>query len=537
MMKLFCTILITLAFIGSARASAQNAAPAKGRTLLMVDDHDILYRSGTNRVLHPAKRHSDRPLIAMDKRWEVGIAWTSIYRNPDTGKYQLWYQAYAGARAGDKRLKCVVCYAESDDGITFTKPELDLFPYSKELPKTNIVLIGSGGYGDRYCNSVIVEPEEKDPAKRYKMLYYDFETIDGQEYPGICAAFSPDGIHWTKHPTAPLFKTSYGTRGIQPLFTDEDPYKETKTEGKPLRKSWLYPGSLSDAVDVFRDPRRNEYVVYAKAWMDAPDGGTSWKHGIGRTASKDFLNWSEPQFIIGPDEYDSPEAEFHTMPVFFYNDVYFGLNQVFVRRPIKLTIDVELMTSRDGFKWQRDYRKPPFIQRSEPGIFDSRSVFTNSTPVILEDEIRFYYGAANMVPLMKGVKSKPGELSGVGMASIPRDRFAGIVPVPKSDQTTLLKRPLENIGQVTFKPLDLAGTREITINADASKGSIAVELLNEDGYRVRGFTRDDAVPLKGDSLRHKVAWKGQELSQLPPGRYTLRVHLDNATLYAVTFGG
>ena len=139
MMKLSCTILITLVFVGTVRASEQDAALAKGRTLLMVDDHDILYRSGTNRVLNPAQRHSDRPLIAMDKKWEVGIAWTSAYRNPNTGKYQLWYQAYAGGRAGDKRLKCVVCYAESDDGITFTKPELDLFPYSDELKKTNIV--------------------------------------------------------------------------------------------------------------------------------------------------------------------------------------------------------------------------------------------------------------------------------------------------------------------------------------------------------------------------------------------------------------
>jgi hypothetical protein len=537
-MKLLLRIVFALAVIGSAGATAQspppNAAPAKGRTLLMVDDHDILYRSGTTRELHPAKRHSDRPLIAMDKRWEVGIAWTSIYRNPDTGKYQLWYQAYAGARAGDKRLKCVVCYAESDDGITFTKPELDLFPYSKELPKTNIVLISAGGYGDRYCNSVIVEPDDPDPAKRYKMLYYDFDVMDGREEPVVCAAFSPDGIRWTKHPK-PLYKTAYGTRGIQPTYAGEEAYKETKIEGKPLRKSWAYANTLSDAVDVFRDPRSNEYVVYAKMWMDAPDGGTSWKHGIGRTASKDFLNWSPPQFIIGPDEHDSPEAEFHTMPVFFYNDVYFGLNQVFVRRPIKLTIDVEMMTSRDGYKWNRDYRKPPFIQRPQPGIFDSRSMFTNATPVILDDEIRFYYGAANMAPLMKGVKSAKGELSGVGMASIPRDRFAGIRPVEKSDQTTLLRQPLENIGQVTFKPLDLKDVTSITLNADASKGSVAVELLNEDGYRVRGFSKDDVGAIKGDSLRHKVEWKGSDLAKLPAGRYMLRVHLDNATLYAATF--
>jgi hypothetical protein len=66
------------------------------------------------------------------------------------------------------------------------------------------------------------------------------------------------------------------------------------------------------------------------------------------------------------------------------------------------------------------------------------------------------------------------------MASIPRDRFAGIRPVQVSDQATL-RKPLENIGQATLKPLDLAGCREITLNADAAAGSIRVELLNDEG--------------------------------------------------------
>jgi hypothetical protein len=72
-------------------------------------------------------------------------------------------QAYAGKRAGDKKRECVVCYAESDDGLTFSKPDFDLFPF-KEHAKTNIVLIGTSGYGDRYCNSVLVDPAEKEPA-------------------------------------------------------------------------------------------------------------------------------------------------------------------------------------------------------------------------------------------------------------------------------------------------------------------------------------------------------------------------------------
>src|SRR3712207_7139442 len=49
---------------------------------LFVDDHDVLYRAGTKRVLRPLKRHSDRALIDLANPWEVGIGYTSVYRDP-----------------------------------------------------------------------------------------------------------------------------------------------------------------------------------------------------------------------------------------------------------------------------------------------------------------------------------------------------------------------------------------------------------------------------------------------------------------------
>lgn len=521
--------LVLLASALPALASDPAAPAARGRTLLFLDDHHVLYRSGTTRVLHPARRAAENALVSQTKPWEVAIGWTSIYRDPHTGKYQLWYQAYAGKRAGDKRLECVVCYAESPDGITFTKPDLDLFPF-KEHARTNIVLIGNGGYGDRYCNSVLVDPQEKDPARRYKMAYYDWSIADGQEYPGLHVAFSPDGIRWTKHAQAPLYLTSYGGRGLPPIFTDEARFRETPVKDRPARKTWFYPLTMADAVDVFHDPRRQAFVIYGKMWMDAPDGTAAWKHGMGRIESKDFLHWGKPQFLLGPDDRDAPDVEFHTSPVFLHHDCYICLNQLLDRRA-KGAIDIELMTSRDGFTWERSFRQPYFLARSQAGLFDSRAIFTNATPVFLDDEIRFYYGAYNQSPI-GGVRAEAGQRSGVGMASIPRDRFAGIRPVARSAQPTL-RKPLEHVGQVTLRPLDLSGCREITLNADATEGSVRVEILSEDGYRVRGYTRDDAVPLQGDSLRHPVAWQGRRLEQLPPGRYLLRLHLEKATVYAL----
>jgi hypothetical protein len=513
----------------SVCCSVSIAAP---RTVLLVDDHDVLYRAGTRRVLHPARRHENGPVIAEEKPWEVAIAWCSAYRDPISGKYQLWYQAYSGKAAKEKRNECVVCYAESDDGLKFTKPQFDLFPYN-EVAKTNIVLVGNGGYGDRYGASVIVDPHESDAARRYKMVYYDWAYGDAQqEAAGLHIAYSPDGVHWTKQLKGPLLRTSYGGRGRQPPMAGEDPYLEAPYKGA-VRKTWAIPLSMSDAMDLMYDGPRNRFVLYGKMWLQGPDGGLAWKHAMGRTESTDLARWSKPELVLTPDDRDPPELEFHTSPVFYYAGVYLGLNQILDRRAGG-TMNIELMTSRDGLGWQRPFRDEWFMQRGTGREFDAGSIFTNATPIMLKDEIRFYYGAYGQGAVGGGSQIEGDEQqSGVGLATIPRDRFAGLTTVARSAQPTL-KKPLEHVGQVTLKPRDFAAVESISINADADEGSIRAEILDEDGYRVAGFTRDEATPYVGDSLRQPLTWKKSRLADLPPGNYSLRLHLQKATVYAVT---
>jgi hypothetical protein len=149
--------------------------------------------------------------------------------------------------------------------------------------------------------------------------------------------------------------------------------------------------------------------------------------------------------------------------------------------------------------------------------------------VILKDEIRFYYGADSQGAT--GANNHQ-QSSGIGLFTVPRDRFAGIRPVALSAQPTLINE-LHHIGQVTMRPVDLTGCTKITVNADASDGEIRVELLDSVGYRVRGYTKDDAQALTGDDLRHVVQWNGRGLTDLPGGEYMLRIHLDKASIFAV----
>lgn len=514
------------------------------RTLLFVDDDDVLYRSGTIKQAVVFDKPVTGPVLFPDRPWEGMIGWTSCYRDPKSGLFQLWYQAYQPNRKDDKSLRCVVCYAESQDGLKWIKPEFDLHPFY-EYPKTNIVLVGAGGkeggYGDRYCNSVVFDERDPNPSKRYKMLYYDWRVGDEAKLgAGTHAAFSPDGIHWTKHQGGMVSKTSYGGKGVQPPFADEAVYVEQPSKDGKVKKSWHVPMTMSDAMDVFFDSRRNVFVAYGKMWMHGPDGSLAWKHGMGRIESRDFIRWSEPQFILGTDDRDPPHREFHTSPVFPYNQQYLSLNQLLDRGAG--IIETELMSSRDGLRWTRDYRDTRVIRRGEPGAFDAGSIFTNATPITVNDEIRFYYGAYRGTAvggsgLDRQVIGSDDHFSGIGLATTRRDRFVEVRPNPESPVIGLKRnqpKPSNTIGQVTLRTQSLERVRRITVNGNATGGSIRVELLNEAGFRVPGFSKDDAIPLEENSLAMEAGWKEKRLADLPVGNYLLRIHLERAGLFAVT---
>ncbi len=524
------------------------------QTLLFVDDHEVLYRSGTKRCLHPLGKFKGNPIITPDnpeRPWEKSIQWVSVYREPNGGKFQMWYQAYSGKGAEDKRFKSVVAYAESLDGVQWVKPKLKLFPYHTrgfDVAETNIVLIGAAdGYGDRYANSVVVNPEELDPAKKYKMAYYDWNEGEGADgYPGLCVAFSADGIHWNKHPNT-LTKTTFGAKALQPPFEDENPYFHIKSENGREWRQWRYLFTLSDAVDVLWDPLIQRYVIYGKMWIAGPDGGLNWKHGMGRSESVDFLHWTQPELLAYPNEKDPANLEFHTSPVFLHQGIYFSLNQLYTREDA--TIDIELMTSRDGRRWDRTFARQPMLVRGGKKYFDASFLLTNGNPIHVGDEMWFYYGGNRGIVRFPNAdepdmpKRATEFSSGVGLAKIKRDRFVGIAPDPRASQrnwnpndSTNPQEPKANsIGQVTLKARDFATVKSISINANASKGNVRVEVLNEDGYRIRGFSKDDVIPLTSDVIKAEVHWREKKISDLAPGKYMLRIHLQDAELFAITF--
>ena len=213
----------------------------------------------------------------------------------------------------------------------------------------------------------------------------------------------------------------------------------------------------------------------------------------------------------------SDGVQLHSGPAFYYNDLYFSMLQVMDSGGTG-NMPIELALSRDGYSWKRPFRNIWFIPPLEnKNLFDASLIWSNATPVYSRDMFRFYYGAYGK----PWNSSDNRQISGIGFAEMPRNRFAGI-------------RPLKKFGQITLKSLALDKIKRIEVNGHAANGSIRVEVLGDYGYRIKGFTKADSIPIKTDSLRNISEWNNESISQLPKGRYRLRIHLENAEVYAVT---
>ena len=89
-------------------------------------------------------------------------------------------------------------------------------------------------------------------------------------------------------------------------------------------------------------------------------------------------------------------------------------------------------------------------------------------------------------------------------------------------------------GIVTTKPFLFLGDT-LLLNADAKGGEIVVEALDAEGKPIKGFGRQEAIPLSSDSVRHSLRWQDQkDLHQLQGRPVRLRFHMRSARIFSFT---
>jgi len=196
----------------------------------------------------------------------------------------------------------VVCYAQSDDGVHWVRPDLSLVAFNGST-KNNIVWDGTGGH------NFTPFPDQNPQChadSRYKALG---RALKGEKH-GLYAFHSPDGLHWSM-------------MAVEPVITQ---------------------GAFDSQNLAFWDEVEGCYVCYYRAYRDGV-------RDIMVSKSHDFLNWSEPRFLQYPG---APDEHLYTNAIFRYPrapQYLLGFPTRFY--PATEQVEPLFMSSRDGLVFSR----------------------------------------------------------------------------------------------------------------------------------------------------------------------------------------
>ena len=316
----------------------------------------------------------------------------------------------------------------------------------------------------------------KDPAARFKYGYYGL--MEG----GLRVAISPDGLQW-----------------------------------KPLVDHVVLVHS-HDINSIGWDPLRGRYM----ALVSAHTSGETWS-GERRipmeSVSPDLVHWEEPWVTVAPNHaIDQGETQFYGMDgILARGEVLISMIKV-LRDDLPADPDVPaagigytcLGWSWDGETWIRD--REPFMDRNpDTGTWDHAMAWIDEQ-VPVGDEVYLYYGG-----YARGHKINRFEERQIGLVRMPRDRY---VAWEAGDTEGGFRTPV----------FQWQG-RGLSLNVDASQGTVLVEVCDKNGVPKKGFAFQDCEAIRTDSLSASVRWKG-DLSELDGSQVFLKFSLTRSRLFA-----
>ncbi len=515
----FSWVSVLFLTLASALGSAHQLLDVGSRKQIFMDDHVIQsMEPGVYRLMNQPLKYHGNPVIRLDQDWEhkLGLSHAGdcaqIFWDQDRKLYRFY-----GMMVNWDWSKNWLFYAESKDGIHWKKPPLG--QVELEGHDTNFIRLSFGK--DAWANTVFRDPNGGS-QDQYKMIYFE----ERGEKKGMYPAYSSDGLHWKAYDV---------DRPAVPYWSDTN-------------------------NNLMWDPKKERYILYLRTfnklsrWMEAeslyPEGARVRTAGF--ATSTDFLNWDSPPTIRDADDrfifFHADEKDpvgsrdFYTLEVLPYLDGYVGFTSVYhnmmgvapaamdtgnAQSPWMDKMDVQLLWSRDGERFQRMGHRRVFIPNGPPGAWDQDLVYSVHGGIVREDvgEVWLYYeGFQGHHWFYHRQEPQKGQ---VGLAILRLDGFVAIT----------------GKGALTTRPLRFQG-RALEINATGvdkyvgpDYGTVRVEVLDgSTGQPVAGFTKDDSDPFGGDEIRHTVSWKGKsDLKTLTGKTIQLRFHLDKAKLFAFQF--
>ena len=305
-------------------------------------------------------------------------------------RWRMWYTAGA---LGPKGERSKVCVAESTDaGRTWVKTNSNAgFPVSADDASCYHASIHRAG------EQIIAYVWRRGPSGSGLQRYVSDD----------------DGRTFHASPPTPLFEHPGG--------------KSTNHVVDPDHFS-------NDAFDVLHNPD-GTFEYFAAVLEKATDPRTIIKHdnaagqlrNIGRSTSRDGINFSPIEMIIRPDfELGDPyDTQFYGMQVFRYRRFYLGL--LFTYHVNAQTIQPEWAWSHNGLNWART--RTPCISLGDEGSFDSRMILFGSV-IPMKDEFVWIYSGYDW----RHNAFRNGEVaSAIGRATLSRDsldRWLDTLPQP-----------------------------------------------------------------------------------------------------------
>jgi hypothetical protein len=267
---------------------------------------------------------------------------------------------------------------------------------------------------------------------------------------------------------------------------------------------------------------------------------------MGRAVSDDFLNWSEEVAVFGPDGIDDAGMTNGVNPLDFYGgniskyseakDVYIGLPNAYghwkfdtsrvhllsgkVGIQLPSTLDVQLITSRDGIRWNRSPKRKPFIRLGPEGSFWSKTIWPGAEVIRVGDELRIYFGALDVTHKEQTLLPSNG---GRGMATLRLDGFISADAAYTG-------------GELITRTLIFKGKR-LQLNLETGAGGYCkVEMTRPDSRPHDEFIPTEMDEITGNYIRTNATWNGDTDVEVLAGRpVKLKFIMRDCKLYSFQF--